>query len=117
MNFSTIFLKLNKLSQNPSTKQFIINKNKKNLNFFILLLKLNIVRKIITQDNKIKIILNYNTKLKFIFFSKKNQLIFLKQNKIKKLNKINLYIYTTSVGFKSSLNCNEGGQIITKIIF
>lgn len=117
MIFSNAFLKLNKIYKNPLKRYFLVNKNKKNFNFFILLLKLNILRKIIFhKNNKLQIILNSNIKLKFIFFSKKNQIVFINQKKLKTTNKINLYLYTTDTGLKSSLNCNKGGQIIAKVI-
>lgn len=117
MTYSSIFLKLNKIYRNSFKQKFIINKNKKNFNFFVILLKLNIIRKIIAINNKYNIIINPTIKLKFIFFSKKNQLVYINQNKTKKINKNNIYIYTTNTGVKSSLNNNKGGQIITKIVF
>lgn len=112
-----LILQLNKSLNNKIKRNCYVNKNKNFFHFLKLLLKLNIISKIISERYKYKITPNYKVKANLIYFPKKNHTIFLKKIQLNKLQKNNIYIYSTNTGIKSSLDEVKGGQLLTKIIF
>lgn len=109
---------------NSNKKGFVIIKNKKNLNNLKIFIKLNIIKFIKIENNKLIVYINYiNGKPIFkniINLYKSSNKKFIKNKEIKKLliNKKYVFILSTNKGIITSyeaINLNVGGLILSQL--
>lgn len=108
------------LNKKKNKKFFITKINKNKINLLKIFLKYSIINYFIISENKIKIFLNNNNKLKIEIYSSTNNQNFIKKKKLLNLVKKEncLYILSTSNGLVTtdSGNISTGGLLLLKIL-